>query len=232
MWRSASFPPLRLPTDTEVPPDDEPYAGGARLEPVVTDATAELARRYAEALIGAARAESSADAVLDELGEIERDVLKAFPQFGQLLGSSRVRASRKDQILLDVFEKRASSIVLRFLRVLNRHERLDLLPAVVREARSIWDRQNRRVPVRVRSATPLQEDQKNQLRDRLAQFTGATPVLQFSTDPDLIGGLVVQVGDNRYDASVKNRLAQLRQRLIEGKTHEIQSRRDQFSNPA
>jgi F-type H+-transporting ATPase subunit delta len=53
-----------------------------------------------------------------------------------------------------------------------------------------------------------------------------------STDPDLIGGLVVQVGDHRYDASVKNRLAQLRQRLIEGKMHEIQSRRDQFSYSA
>ncbi len=70
------------------------------------------------------------------------------------------------------------------------------------------------------------------LRDRLAALTGATPILLVSTDPDLIGGLVVQVGDHRYDASVKNRLAQLRQRLIEGKTHEIQSRRDQFSYSA
>jgi F-type H+-transporting ATPase subunit delta len=42
----------------------------------------------------------------------------------------------------------------------------------------------------------------------------------------------VQIGDLRYDSSVKSRLAQLRQRLIEGKTHEIQSRRDQFSHPA
>ena len=64
------------------------------------------------------------------------------------------------------------------------------------------------------------------------RLTGATPIFQVSTDPDLIGGLVVQVGDQRYDSSVKSRLAQLRQRLIEGKTHEIQSRRDQFSHPA
>ena len=61
---------------------------------------------------------------------------------------------------------------------------------------------------------------------------GATPIMQITTDPALIGGLIVQVGDQVCDASVQNRLEQLRQRLIEGKTHEIQSRRDQFSYPA
>jgi F-type H+-transporting ATPase subunit delta len=158
--------------------------------------------------------------------------LKPYPRFAQIVASGRVTPARKDRILLDVFEKRVSSLVLRFLRVLNRHERLNILALVVREARAIWDRRNRRVPVQVRSARPLAEDQLKELRNRLAQLTGATPVLHIATDPDLIGGLVVQVGDNRYDASVKSRLAQLRQRLIEGKTHEIQSRRDQFSDPA
>ena len=61
---------------------------------------------------------------------------------------------------------------------------------------------------------------------------GATPIMQITTDPSLIGGLIVQVGDQVTDASVRNRLERLRQRLIEGNTHEIQSRRDQFSNPA
>ena len=100
---------------------------------------------------------------------------------------------------------------------------------MAREARAIWDRRNHRIPVQVRTAVPLDEDQLKTLRDRLAALTGATPISEVSTDPDLIGGLVVQVGDHRYDASVKSRLAQLRQRLIEGKMHEIQSRRDQFS---
>jgi F-type H+-transporting ATPase subunit delta len=78
----------------------------------------------------------------------------------------------------------------------------------------------------------LEEAQLQSLRDRLARLVEGNPILNVSTDPGLIGGLVVQVGDQVYDTSVKNRLAQLRQRLIEGKTHEIQSRRDQFSDPA
>jgi len=199
---------------------------------VVTGATVEIARRYALALIDAAQSEDAVNSLLEELGEIERDVLKAFPRFAQVLASTRVSPSKKDRILLEVLENRASSLVLRFLRVLNRHERLGLFDVVVREARLIWDRRNRRIPVQVRSAVPLGETQLTLLRERLARLTGATPILQVAVDPDLIAGLVVQIGDQRYDMSVQSRLAQLRQRLIEGKTHEIQSRRDQFSHPA
>jgi len=199
---------------------------------VVSGATVEIARRYALALIDAAQQDDVVDSLLEELGEIQRDVLKAFPRFAQVFASARVSPSKKDKLLLDVFEQRASSLVLRFLRVLNRHERLGLFDVVVREARLLWDRRNKRIPVRVHSAVSLGETQLTVLRERLARLTGATPILQVSIDPDLIAGLVVQIGDQRYDLSVKTRLAQLRQRLIEGKTHEIQSRRDQFSHPA
>ena len=199
------------------------------VEPRVSDETTELAHRYAEALIGAAEKEGGVDPLLEELAEIEKDILKAFPRFAELLASPRVSSAHKDQVVTQVFGKQASSLVVRFLRVLNRHERLGMLGVVAREARSIWDRRNHRVPVHVRAAVPLDEKQLETLRDRLAALTGATPILLVTTDPDLIGGLVVQVGDHRYDASVQNRLAQLRQRLIEGKMHEIQSRRDQFS---
>jgi F-type H+-transporting ATPase subunit delta len=200
------------------------------VEPRVSGETAELARPYALALVNAAEKEGGIEPVLDELDQIDSDVLKVFPRFASLLGSARVSSKHKDRILTDVFEKRVSSVVLRFLRVLNRHERLGLLRVVAREARTIWDQRNKRIPVQVRAAVSLDEKQLQTLRDRLAALTGATPVLSVSTDPGLIGGLVVQVGDHRYDASVKSRLEQLRQRLIEGKMHEIQSRRDQFSH--
>jgi F-type H+-transporting ATPase subunit delta len=201
-------------------------------EEVVTGEAVEIARRYALALVDAAAADNAVESTLDELGQIQRDVLRAFPRFADLFASARVSPAKKDRVLLDVFGKRASNLVMRFLRVLNRHERLGLFDVVLREARSIWDERNQRVPVQVRSAVALSEAQLKAVSDRLAGMTGATPILQVSTDPDLIGGLVVQVGDQRIDLSVQSRLAQLRQRLIEGKTHEIQSRRDQFSHPA
>src|SRR5207245_2241112 len=115
-----------------------------------------------------------------ELGEIQHDVLKAFPRFALVFSSPRVSPSHKDKMLVDVFGSRASSLVLRFLRVLNRHERLGLFDVVVREARAIWDRRNKRIHVTVRSAVPLSETELQALRDRLARLTGATPILQMS----------------------------------------------------
>jgi F-type H+-transporting ATPase subunit delta len=210
--------------------DASPGPRGADAAP--DDESIAVARRYAEALIGAAQSEGAVDPLLDEFAEIEDDVFLRFPRFAAHLASTRVATAEKDRILREVFEGRASSLAVRFLRVLNRHQRLDLLAAVLREARAIWDRQNRRIPVQVRSAIPLDERQLHALRDQLASFLPGTPVLSAATEPELIGGLIVQVGDQLYDASVKNRLAQLRHRLIEGKIHEIQSRRDQFSYSA
>ena len=192
--------------------------------------SAEIARPYAVALIGAARGEGDVQAVVDELDELVDDVFKRHPRFVELFESNEISIAERDRILVDVFQGRAGDLVLRFLRVLNRHGRMGLLEGVAREARMLWDRECRRVPVSVRSAVPLAPEQVARLRDTLARSTGLEPMLQVSVHPDLLGGLVIQLGDERFDASVKNRLETLRQRLIQGKTHEIQSRRDQFSH--
>ena len=134
------------------------------VEPRVSGETAELARPYALALVNAAEKEGGIEPVLDELDEIDSDVLKVFPRFASLLGSARVSSAHKDRILTDVFEKRVSSVVLRFLRVLNRRERLGLLPVVAREARAIWNQRNKRIPVQVRAAVSLDEKQLQTLR--------------------------------------------------------------------
>jgi F-type H+-transporting ATPase subunit delta len=199
---------------------------------VFDDDTPEVTRSYAEALVNAAEHEGQVEAVLQDLESIASDVLRANPRFAAVLESPLVSPLEKDRILVDTFEGRALPTVVRFLRVLNRHGRLGSLAAIARGARALWDRRENRREVFVRSAVPLDDAQQAALRDRLARMLNATPVVRLAVDPALIGGLVVQVGDDVYDASIRNRLEQLRQRLIEGKTHEIQSRRDHFSHPA
>ena len=196
------------------------------------DDAAVVTRAYAEALVNAAEKGNEAEAVLGELDEIDADVLRAHPQFATLLASPFLPATDKDRILAETFEGRALPTVLRFLRVLNRHGRLDLVAPIARVAREIWDRRQNRRPVTVRSAVPLDEAQRDALRDRLARLLGGTPVLTVQVDPALIGGVIVQAGDDVYDGSIRNHLEKLRHRLIEGKTHEIQSRRDHFSHSA
>jgi F-type H+-transporting ATPase subunit delta len=203
----------------------------ASLDGTVLDETPEVTRSYAEAIVNAAAKDGSVDDVLDELDAIIGDVILKNRKFAALLETPLVSAAEKDRVLQKTFEGRALPIVVRFLRVLNRHGRLGSLRPIARAAREIWDRRENRRSVTVRSATALDDAQQAALRDRLARALGATPVVRLEVDPSLIGGLVVQVGDDVYDASLRNRLEQLRQRLIEGKTHEIQSRRDHFSHP-
>src|SRR4051794_37639524 len=199
--------------------------------PTVFDETAlEIARTYADALLNAAGKDGSADEALDELDAIVAFIAEKYPRFVQMMTSPLRSEAEKDRIIAEAFEGRALPASVNFLRVLNRHGRLRLLGSILQTARRSWDRRQNRHPVTVRSAVPLTEGQTAALRDRLARSIGGTPVLTLEDDPGLIGGLVVRVGDDVYDASVRNRLEQLRQRLIEGKTHEIQSRRDHFSH--
>lgn len=199
---------------------------------VFDDEAMVLARTYAEALLNVAEKEGQVDEVLDELDAIVADVLAPNPRFATLLGSPLLAETEKERIVVETFEGRALPAVVRFLRVLNRHGRLGLIEPVALAAREIWERRQNRRRVTVRTAVPLDDAQKAAVRDRLAAMLNATPILNLVVDRSLIGGLVVHTGDDVYDASVRNRLELLRRRLIEGKTHEIQSRRDHFSNPA
>ena len=138
-----------------------------------------MARRYAEALIGAAEKEGGVEPLLDELAEIEArrpeavPAVRRDPGLGQgLVGRERPDPDRR----LRRAAPRAWSCGSCGSSIATSGS--DLLAVVAREARAIWDRRNRRIPVQVRSAVPLDEDQLQALRDRLARLTGA------HADPD------------------------------------------------
>jgi F-type H+-transporting ATPase subunit delta len=191
---------------------------------VFEDVAPELAKTYAEAFLGAAGAQGQVDLALDELDELIADVYRANPAFSRLMTSPSLSHNEKDRILVQAFEGRALPLVARFLRVLSRRGRIGLLPSVAREARLLWDRRQNRQPIAIRSAVPLDDAHQAALREKLARMTGATPIMRVEVDPALIGGLVVQIGDEVYDASIKSRLEQLRRSIVEGKIQELRGR--------
>lgn len=187
---------------------------------VFDEEVSHLARTYAEALVNVAAKTGEVEAVVSELEEIEDDVLKAHPKIASILASPSVAAPDKDRILTDAFEGRALPTVVRFLKVLNNHGRLGLIAPIAHEARALWDRKQNRRPVGVTSAVNLDDVQKANLEAKVAAMIGATPVLRYAVDPSLIGGLVIQVGDDVYDASIRTKLRRLRQSLIQGKARD------------
>jgi F-type H+-transporting ATPase subunit delta len=182
------------------------------------------ARAYAEAFLNAAEKEGQTDAALGELVEALDDVFRDHPRFAELLISGGLPEEERDRLLVEIFEGRALPVVSRFLRVLNRHGRLNLLAGIAQQARAMWDRRQNRRQVVVRSAVPLDEAQQATLRARLGQMLAAEPVVRYEVDPALIGGLVVQAGDEVYDASVRAQLERMRREIVRGKIHEVRDR--------
>ena len=188
-------------------------AAPGRTRSVFDDVAPELTRNYAEALLAASG--DRAEAVVGDLEAVRDEMLDPHPDFASILASPTVKDAEKDRLLVKTLDGRVDETVVRFLRVLNRHGRLGMLPSVIRQARTTLDRRLKRKAVTVRSAVPLDDAQQAALAERLTAMIHASPVITLEVDPSLLGGLVVQVGDAVYDASVRNRLERLRGRLME-----------------
>ena len=189
-----------------------------------------IARTYAEALLDAAEKRGQAQEILDELDSLVHDVFAAAPQFEGFLSSRAISRKRKPPVIRSAFQGRASEVFLNSLLVLNDHERLDLLRPILAAYRHLYEERTHRVRVRVKSAAPLPDDQRQRLEQELRAAFRREPILETRVDPELLGGLVVQVGDWVYDGSVRSRLADIRNQLIERSSYEIQTRRDHFSS--
>jgi F-type H+-transporting ATPase subunit delta len=191
-----------------------------------------VASVYADALLKAGEQAGQTDAVLAELDAFLGEVLDVFPDFESILSSRLVMHEEKEALLDRAIGSQASPMFLSFLKVVSRHGRLDLLRAVRRQARELLDKIRGRVPVRIATATPIDEAFAGRIAGSLAPLVGGLPKLERVVDPKLIGGIVVRVGDKVYDASIANQLHKLRQQMMDRSAHEIQSRRDRFRSPA
>ena len=190
--------------------------------------TQQVAKVYAKALIGAAEGAGHTDALVAELGSLISDVLDKNPELERILASNFIAHEEKVGILDRVFGKQASPMLLAFLKVLSNHGRLDCLRAVKAEVQKLHEALRGQVEVTVHSATALDQAATKNLADSLRKLLGKEPKLKMSTDPKLLGGLVVRVGDTVYDGSVATQLSQLRTRLIDRTVEEIETRRERF----
>jgi F-type H+-transporting ATPase subunit delta len=199
------------------------------------DATAQrVARVYAEALYGEADKRGgerqAITSVLEELEFVSNEVAASDPVIRTFFVGGIVGRDRRRDALQKAFTGKLSELALHFLLVLNHHERLELLRSVLVVYRQLVEERSGQVRVLVRTAVPLPDDQRERLVNELRQMTRREPVLQTRLDPDMLGGLIVQVGDWLYDASVRHQLEIIRNQLIESSSHEIQYGRDRFSH--
>jgi F-type H+-transporting ATPase subunit delta len=102
---------------------------------------------------------------------------------------------------------------LNFLELLAERHRLPVLPRIRREFNSLWREEKQLLPVNVTSAVELDDKLVKGIGDRIQEQTGQEVELTSEVDPEVLGGLVVRVGNLVMDATVRNRLEQIRKQV-------------------
>ncbi len=195
------------------------------------DATREkLAEIYATALIGACDAQNVSLADVWEEYDSFIEVCDAYPKFEEILRSVMVPLDEKMR-MFDELCINASTIFSNYLKTLVRRGRLDLFREIRAVCRRLDDERRGRVLVNVTTAAPLDQQMKDALTSNLRKLVGGEPEFLVKVDPEIVGGIIVRVGDIVYDASIATQLNTVRQEMIDRSAHEIQSRRDCFRNP-
>ena len=168
------------------------------------------ARRYAEAAFEIGRADGTLDAWDRDLQRL-RDALQQ-EDLRALAEHPAVPYADKERVLRRVVED-VSDEALNLVLLMIRRGRPRAIGAMVEQFASLVRRHEGVALAEVRTALPLDEGQRADVTQRLHELTGSTIQINEVVDESLIGGITVRIGDQLYDASVRNRLERLRARL-------------------
>jgi F-type H+-transporting ATPase subunit delta len=172
----------------------------------------EIAAVYARSLFEVAQEHDKLDVAREQLGAFA-DALADTREL-QVFFFSPYFSTNEKQDGLDRVVSDADPAILNFLKLLIEKHRMPALFRIRANFDRLWEDANRLLPVHITSAVELDESVVKQLGDRISEQTDRTVELSSRVDPDILGGIVVQVGNSVLDASVRNRLEQLRRSVV------------------
>ena len=168
-------------------------------------------RIYARALFEAAQDEKRIDEVDRDLGAFV-EALDESPELQGVLANPQLEPAAKADVLAQLTQG-ADELVTNALRLLAEKGRASEIAQVYEEFRAFVDRARGRVAVELTTAHELSDDEARTIVDKIEKASGRTVEATRVVDPDLIGGMILQAGSLRVDASVRGRLERLRREL-------------------
>ncbi len=172
-----------------------------------------IARNYAEALLALA---SKADDI-EGWGHIIHafaEVAASDPTLRHFLEAPQISATEKKAVLGKAFADNMPRLMLRFVQKLVDNRRQMLIPAIAVEYGNLVDEAKGRIHARVTVAQEPSDAEIKAIEKQLSRAFGKVVVPHLTTNPGILGGIVVRVGDTVLDGSVKRRLGVLRQRIL------------------
>lgn len=172
-----------------------------------------IAERYAEALFDLAkesRQEARFGAVLDDIQALS----KSHPDFLKILQHPVIKSQDKQTMLDQLFDGKIPKEVLNFLHLLVDKKRENYLLEIIAQYNHLLNLHNQTVLAEVVTATAMAPKTQSLLQKQLEGYLDQQVVMQCETDPSLLGGVTIKIGDRLIDGSVRTRLSELAQTLV------------------
>jgi F-type H+-transporting ATPase subunit delta len=174
----------------------------------------QLAQVYSRALFGVARERGKLDELREQLGQFA-DALHDNRELAVFFFSPYFSTKEKQQALSRALQG-ADPVFENFLSLLIENHRMPVIFRIRQEYERLWEEENRTLPVEITSAIELDQATTDSLGAKIGQRAGRKVKLSAHVDPEIIGGIVVRVGNSILDASIRTRLEQLRRQVAQG----------------
>ena len=193
-----------------------------------------LAQVYARSLYELAETAGGQDKIVEIGDELEQicEVARKDQSFREFLRSPIVDRKARSAAISSIFSNNVTDLTLRFLLVLNGKGRLGHLESIAAAFDQLLQESFGRVEVDVFTPTELDEVQIESIRGRVKEAIGKEPVIYPYTDPAMLGGIRLRIGDQLIDASVSSQLRRMKDQLLEGGHDSLRQRLGQILDDA
>lgn len=175
--------------------------------------TGEILERYAQALLSVAQDSNIVDQVGQDMNSL-LNLLKESQDLREFLESPVFKVDDKKSVLNRVLGDSIHPYTKNFLQVLVDRRRIVLLEGICKQFQALLRKLNQTVLAEVTTVHELTDDQKRSLQEKVMAMTGARSVeLETKLDPDLIGGVIIKIGSQVIDASLRGQLRRISLRL-------------------
>jgi len=198
-------------------------------ETVLDPGAEQVGRTYARALMGAAKSAGVVDDVLSQLGVLVDECLAGSDKLSAAFASPRIDETEKNRVIDKLFAGQFHPVLVNFLKIMGKRGRLGYVSAVRTAATEIHDEVLGRTVAEVRTAVPMDDSSRALVLSRLEITLGKQVRLRELVDPELIGGMVVRVGDTVFDSSVANQIDKIARKARDGFSRELLKRFESFS---
>lgn len=171
--------------------------------------------RYAKSLAEVVYEQNLEQAVVEDL-KTYSEIFKTIPDLLEAFDSPGIPRDVKEKLLESLIEVHpVNPITQNFLRVLLDHNRIRHYQQIYESFLDLVNEHNGIVSAMVSTAIPLDSPEMTDLQEKLSDVTRKKVTMETHTDADLLGGIVVQIGDTIFDGSIKTKLTEMKRRLAE-----------------